>query len=77
MRNDTYAQGNYQMSNMEYLIEEYVTGPRCERDKEILRLHFLRGKSIKEIEDELHWSKSTIQRVIQRRGDKLLLMIKN
>lgn len=77
MRNDTYAKGNYQASDMAYLIDEYVTGPRCERDKEILRLHFLKGKSIKEIEDELHWSKSTIQRVIQRRGDKLLLMIKN
>lgn len=77
MRNDTYAKGNYQASDMGYLIDEYVTGPRCERDKEILRLHFLKGKSIKEIEDELHWSKSTIQRVIQRRGDKLLLMIKN
>ena len=71
MRNDTYAKGNYQASDMQYLIDEYVTGPRCERDKEILRLHFLKGKSIKEIEDELHWSKSTIQRVIQRRGDKL------
>ena len=77
MRNDTYAKGNYQASDMEFLIDEYVTGPRCERDKKILRLHFLKGKSIKEIEDELHWSKSTIQRVIQRRGDKLLLMIKN
>lgn len=61
---------------MEALIEEYVTGPRSKRDREILRSYFLEGAgSYEVIAEQFGMSANQIGRIIRRRGDPLLIMI--
>lgn len=66
---------HYDHSEMEYLINEHVTGFRCERNREILKLRFLRGLTFEEIAEIMKMSDKQIGRIIHRHGDPLLLMI--
>ena len=66
---------DYTYSDMERLIGEYVVGKNGKRDREILRLHFLDGLSNREIAEIMDMSEAQIQRIVRKRGDKLLLML--
>ena len=46
----------YDYSPMEWLIREKVTGKKCERNREILRLRFLRGLTYEEIAEIMDMS---------------------
>ncbi len=65
----------YDYSPMERLINEKVTGRRCERNREILRLRFLRGLTYEEIAEIMDMSDKQVGRIIRRYGDPLLLML--
>lgn len=60
---------------MERLINEKVTGKKCERNREILRLRFLRGLTYEEIAEIMDMSDKQVGRIIRRYGDPLLLML--
>lgn len=66
---------DYTYSEIERLIGEYVVGKNGKRDREILRLHFLDGLSNREIAEIMDMSEAQIQRIVRKRGDKLLLML--
>ena len=63
-------------SDMEFLIGEYVTGKRAARDREILRLCFLDGLTYEQIAEKMQMSSVQIGRIVRKRGDPLLLMLK-
>ncbi len=65
----------YDYSPMEYLINEKVTGRKCERNREILKLRFLRGLTFEEIAEIMRMSDKQIGRIIHRYGDPLLIML--
>lgn len=65
----------YDYSPMEYLINEKVTGRKCERNREILKLRFLRGLTFEEIAEIMKMSDKQIGRIIHRYGDPLLIML--
>ena len=65
----------FDYSPMEELINEKVTGRRCERNREILKLRFLKGLTFEEIAAEMDMSDKQIGRIIHRYGDPLLLLI--
>lgn len=65
----------YDYSEMEWLIAEKVTGKRCERNREILRLWFLRGLTYEQIAEIVDMSDKQVGRIIHRYGDPLLLML--
>jgi len=66
---------SYDYSVMEHLISEKITGKKCERNREILRLRFLRGFTFEEIAAQMDMSDKQIGRIVHRYGDPLLLMI--
>lgn len=66
---------DFTYSMMDSLIGEYVTGKNGKRDREILRLHFLDGLCNREIAEIMDMSEAQIQRIVKKRGDKLLLML--
>lgn len=61
---------------MDYLIGEYVTGRKSERNRAILREHFLQGYTYEEIAEHFGMSAVQVGRIIRRNGDPLLMMIK-
>lgn len=63
-------------SEMDYLISEYVTGKKSERNRAILRERFLMGYTYEEIAEHFDMSAVQISRIVKRYGDPLLLMIK-
>ena len=65
----------YDYSPMEWLIREKVTGKKCERNREILRLRFLRGLTYEEIAEIMDMSDKQVGRIIHRYGDPLLLLL--
>lgn len=65
----------YANSHMEYMIDEYVTGKRSERNREILKLRFLRGLTYEEIAEVMDMSDKQIGRIIHRYGDPLLIRL--
>lgn len=65
----------YDYSPMEHLINEKVTGKKCERNREILRLRFLRGLTFEEIAEIMDMSDKQVGRIVHRYGDPLLLML--
>lgn len=65
----------YDYSPMERLINEKVTGRKCERNREILRLRFLRGLTFEEIAEAMDMSDKQVGRIVHRYGDPLLLML--
>ena len=66
---------DYTYSQMDALIAEHITGKHAKRDREILRLHFLDGLCNREIAEAMDMSETQIQRIVRKRGDKLLLML--
>lgn len=66
---------DFTYSKMDKLIGEYVTGKNGKRDREILRLHFLDGLCNREIAEIMDMSEAQIQRIVRKRGDKLLRML--
>jgi len=62
-------------SQMDYLIGEYVTGYKAERNRKILREHFLDGFTHEEIAEHFGMSSVQVGRIIRNHGDPLLLMI--
>ena len=62
-------------SKMEYLIGEYITGYRSERNREILRQHFLKGYSQAEIARNMDMSVIQVGRIIKDDGGYLLMML--
>lgn len=62
-------------SEMERLIDEYVVGKNSERNREILKLRFLRGLSFSEIARIKKMSDKQIGRIIHRYGDPLLIKL--
>lgn len=62
-------------SEMEHLIDEYVVGKNSERNREILKLRFLRGLSFPEIARIKKMSDKQIGRIIHRYGDPLLIKL--
>lgn len=69
------AMKDYSYSEMDNLISEYVTGKNAKRDREILRMHFLDGLCNREIAEIIDMSEAQVQRIVRKRGDKLLLML--
>lgn len=65
----------FDYSPMEFLINEKITGRKCERNRKILKLRFLQGWTYSEIAEELGMSEIQVGRVIHRYGDPLLLML--
>lgn len=65
----------YDYSPMERLINEKVTGKKCERNREILKLRFLRGLTFEEIAEIMKMSDKQIGRIVHRYGDPLLLIL--
>lgn len=65
----------FDYSVMEHLISEKITGKKCERNREILRLRFLRGFTFEKIAETMDMSEKQIGRIIHRYGDPLLLII--
>ena len=65
----------YDYSPMEKLINEKVTGRKCERNREILKLRFLRGLTFEEIAEIMQMSDKQIGRIIHRYGDPLLILL--
>lgn len=65
----------YDYSPMERLINEKVTGKKCERNREILKLRFLRGLTFEEIAEIMKMSDKQIGRIVHRHGDPLLLIL--
>lgn len=65
----------YDYSPMEQLINEKVTGKKCERNREILKLRFLRGLTFEEIAEIMQMSDKQIGRIIHRYGDPLLIIL--
>ena len=63
-------------SEMEYLIGEYITGYRAERNREILRQHFLLGYSQPEIAKNMDMSVIQVGRIIKNEGSYLISMLK-
>lgn len=57
-------------SNIEYCISEYV---RSEEDREILRKHWFKRKTIDELAEEYNKSDTIIKRIIYHTGDKILI----
>jgi AraC-like DNA-binding protein len=57
-------------SNIEYCINEYV---RREEDRDILRKHWFKGKSINELAEEYHKSDTVIKRLLYNTGDRILI----
>ena len=66
----------FSYSEMEYLIGEYITGYRSERNREILRQHFLLGYSQPEIARNMDMSVIQVGRIIKEDGGYLLMMLK-
>lgn len=54
----------YDYSPMERLINEKVTGKKCERNREILRLRFLRGLTYEEIAEIMDMSDKQVGRIM-------------
>ena len=67
---------SFSYSEMEYLISEFVTGKRAERDRNILRLYYLDGFTYEEIAEKVEMSAVQIGRIVRKRGAPLLLKIK-
>ena len=65
----------YDYSPMARLIDEKITGRKCERNRQILKLRFLRGLTFEEIASEMQMSDKQIGRIIHRYGDPLLLIL--
>jgi len=65
----------YDYSPMEQLINEKVTGKKCERNREILKLRFLRGLTFEEIAEIMQMSDKQIGRIVHRYGDPLLILL--
>ena len=65
----------FSYSEMEYLIGEYITGYRAERNREILRQHFLMGYSQVEIAQNMDMSVIQVGRIIKEDGGYLLTML--
>ena len=66
----------FSYSEMEHLIGEYITGYRSERNREILRQHFLLGYSQSEIARNVDMSVIQVGRIIKEDGGYLLMMLK-
>lgn len=62
-------------TDIDYLIGEYVIGKDAKRDREILRLKFLDGLTNEKIAEIMDLSPTTVQRVVRKRGDKILLLV--
>lgn len=58
------------------LISRYVNGPKAERNREILRAHYLRGYTYEEIAEQQKMSAVHVGRIIRDHGDHLLLMLR-
>lgn len=65
----------FDYSPMEALINEKITGRKSERNREILKLRFLRGLTFEEIAEIEDMSPKQIGRIIHRYGDPLLIML--
>lgn len=66
----------FDYSPMERLIDEKITGKKCARNREILKLRFLQGLTFAEIAERMEMSEVQISRIIHRYGDPLLLMLR-
>lgn len=71
----TEQEMKFTFSDIDYLINEYVIGKDAKRDREILRLKFLDGLTNEKIAEIMDLSPTTVQRVVRRRGDKILLLV--
>lgn len=67
---------DFTYSQMEYLIGEFVTGKRAERDRNILRLYYLDGYTYEEIAERVDMSAVQVGRIVRKRGTPILLKIK-
>ena len=65
----------FDYSPMEALINEKITGRKSERNREILKLRFLRGLTFEDIAEIMQMSDKQIGRIIHRYGDPLLIML--
>lgn len=65
----------FDYSPMERLIDEKITGRKCERNRKILKLRFLQGLTYAEIAERMDMSEIQIGRIIHRYGDPLLIML--
>lgn len=66
----------YSAGDMERIINEYVTGKKAHRNREILRLYFIEGYTYEEVAEKVDMSPVQIGRIVRRYGDPLLLMIR-
>ena len=66
----------YAYTEMEHLIGEYITGPKSERNREILRQYFLRGLTQAEIAESVDMSVIQVGRIIRDEGGYLMTMLK-
>ena len=57
------------------MINEKITGPKCSRNREILKYRFLQGLTFAEIAEKMEMSEIQISRIVHRYGDPLLFMI--
>lgn len=66
----------FSYSQLEYLIDEYVGGRNCERNRKILKMSLLQGLPYREIAERVDMSDIQISRIVHKYGDPLLLMLK-
>ena len=57
------------------LIDRYVNGPKCERNRKILRAYYLDGFTYEQTAALCEVAPTTVSRVIHKHGDPLLLML--
>ena len=56
-------------------IDRFVNGKKAERNREILKLYYLRGKTYEEIEGLTGVSAVHVGRIVHKYGDPILLMM--
>lgn len=59
------------MSDIEYLIEEWIIGNNAERDRKILKRRLIDGLSYYELSDEFDLSLPQIKSIVKKRQEYL------
>ena len=60
---------------LEALIDRFVNGKKAERNREILKLYYLKGCTYEEIEEVVGVSAVHVGRIVHKYGDPILLMM--
>lgn len=66
----------YDYSKLDYAIGEYITGPKSERNREILRQYYLKGYSQAEIAGNVGMSEIQVGRIIREDGNYVITKLK-